>query len=224
MSKSAMLSFVAVVVGVSNLWASPHFTLNREDLSVPEKCRDMQLSFYSLPAEVVFIGREGGVAMGYTLEYPVSRNNAQTLWKYFKDLAQGEDNQNLKDQILNNPAMKRDYEIIMRNYQEQDFSFSSEGDILELLAIHDMYNEFPENEYYITGGVAYHEAHSPQTIGELDLFVGRRDSCDAVLVGETKLGTRKMLNKAKDQLDRFESFLMGHDSPGFSGEYDSIRR
>jgi hypothetical protein len=71
--------------------------------------------------------------------------------------------------------------------------------------------------YYVTGGVVYHRPSSSQTLGEIDLFVGRRDTCEAVVVGEAKLGTS--LGKAKQQLNRLESFLINYNSAGFSGVY-----
>ncbi len=218
-----MSVLVAFFVGFSTLWASPHFTTLRNDLSVPEQCRDMKLSFYSLPAEVVYVGRKGAIGMGFSLEYPLSRRNATKLWHYFKAFAQGQEDPFVLDQILSDPELKRDYEIIMRNFEEQGFDFVSEGEILEILAIHDLYQDFPENQYYVTGGVTYHHEDSPMTIGEIDLFVGSRDSCEAVVVGEAKLGTGKMLNKAKQQLDRFENFLVDHNAPGFAGVFKSER-
>ncbi len=218
-----MTLFLGLLVGLSTVWASPHFTSLRDDQTVPSHCQDMELGFYSLPAEVVYVGRKGATSMGFSMEYPVSRKNATILWRYFKSLTHGSPDETVLQQILRNPELKRDYEILLRNYQEQDFDFTNEGEILEALAIHDLYNEFPENVYYITGGVMYHRADSPMTIGELDVFIGRRDSCEAVVVGETKLGTRKMLNKAKKQLSRFEDFLLDHNSAGFSGEYESTR-
>ncbi len=218
-----MSSIVALLVGISTVWASPYFTSLRNDVSVPEKCRDMKLSFYSLPAELVFFGRKGGLSMGFSMEYPVSRQNATTLWHYFKSLTHGEEDVFLLDKILNDPELKRDYDIIVHSFEDQDFDFASEGEILEVLAIHDLYQDFPENIYYITGGVEYHESHSPMTIGEVDIFVGRRDTCEAVVVGEVKLGRRTTLNKAKKQIHRFENFLIDHNASGFGGIYKSSR-
>ena len=214
-----MGSFFVLLLGFHQAFAGPYFTTLRDDLNVPEKCREMKLSFYKLPAEKIFAGRQGAKSMGYTMEYPVTRSNATVLWKYFRSLVKGEENLNLKNKILRDSALKRDYEIILKSYSEADFDFANEGEVLELLVIDKLYKEFPENHYYITGGVEYHKEYSPQTIGEVDLFVGYRETCESVVVGEVKLGTKKMLNKAKRQLSRFENFLIEHNASGFGDEY-----
>ncbi len=201
------------------VFASPYFTPLRNDLTLPDKCKDPSFKFFQLPSETFFVGRSGGISMGFTFEYPISRGDASILWRYFKAYTMGEENSHLLEKIQNDRELKRDYEILMRNFEEQDFDFQSEGEILEALAIEFLYQEFPENLYYITGGVQYHESYSPQTIGEIDLWVGRRDTCETVAIGEAKLGTRKTLNKAKEQLRRFESFLINHDASPFSGNY-----
>lgn len=205
------------------VFASPFFTPLRDDLNVPHRCRDMKLSFYSFPAEKVFVGRKGATTMGFTMEYPIARDHATILWKYFRSVVLGNPNNSLKNKIFSNQTLKRDHDIIEANYREHGFDFTNEGEILELLVIEDLYEEFPENEYYITGGVEYHEEYSPKTIGEVDLFVGRRSTCESVVVGEVKLGTQKMLSKAKQQISRFENFLMDHNTPGFGGEYQPQR-
>lgn len=201
------------------VFASPYFSPNRDDLTVPEHCREMKMSFYQLPVEKMFIGRQGASAMGFSMEYPLARKNATVLWKYFRSLTQGKENQDILAFIKSHDELKRDYEIILRNYLDQDFEFSSEGDILEILAIQKLYEEFPSNHYYITGGMEYHEAQSTKTIGELDVFVGLKDTCEAVLVGEVKLGRGSMLHKARQQLQRFSHFLISHRAGGLAGEF-----
>lgn len=215
-----MVLLLSAVVSFTNLFASPHFTPLRDDLSIPEHCRDVKLSDFSLPLEKFFVGRKGAINMGYTFEYPLERNDARTLWFYFRSLAQGNEDLNLLNKIKKSPALFRDYQIILRNYQEQDFHFEAEGEVLEILAIHKLYQEFPENTYFITGGVEYHEEYSSKTIGELDLFVGHRDSCMSVAVGEAKLGTRRMLKKAREQIQRFHNFLINHNRAPIVDEYE----
>jgi hypothetical protein len=216
-----MVFFTAWMLVVNLGWASPHFTTLRDDLSVPEHCRDMKLSFYQLPPEKIYVGREGALDMGFTMEYPIKREDARTLWHYFKGLTEGKDDYSLYRKIQDNPDLKRDYDVIINNYLEQDFDFQAEGEILEALAIADLYREFPSNHFYITGGVTYHKPNNSQTIGEVDLFVGLKDTCEAILVGEVKLGRKKSLSKAKQQLGRFENFLIDHNAPGMGGEYKS---
>lgn len=214
---TVVLSWVLTLVSFS--FANPYFTNLRDDQSLPEKCKEPSLSFFQLPSETFYVGRSGALSMGFTFEYPVSRSNATVLWHYFRDFVNGSDNSSLLKKINNDPELKRDFDIIMRNMVEQDFDFKSEGEVLEALAIELLYQEFPENMYYITGGVQYHESYSSKTIGELDIWVGRRDTCEAVAIGEVKLGTRKMLHKAHEQLQRFENFLIDHNASPFGGDY-----
>lgn len=214
-----MSVLLALFVVFNQAYASPYFTPLREDQNVPQECKDLRLGHFQWPAEKFYMGRDGAVGMGFTFEYPIQRGHATTLWYYFRGLVSGNPDSALLFKIENTPELKRDYEIILAHYQEQGFDFSSEGEILESLSIESLYQEFPENMYFITGGVEYHEEYSSQTIGELDVYIGRRDSCELVAVGEVKLGTGKTLNKARKQLERFENFLIDHDAPGFSGEY-----
>lgn len=206
-----MVSILVALLTLHQAFAGPYFTTLRDDQTIPEYCQEMELDFYSLPVEKFYVGRAGALNMGYTFEYPVTRSNATVLWRYFKSLTHGDENLDLLEKIKRSADLKRDYEIILRNYKEQDFFFESEGEILEVLAIQLLYQEFPENTYYISGGFEYHESYSPKTIGELDLYVGRRDNCEAVAIGEAKLGRRNMLNKARRQLARFENFLVDHN-------------
>ena len=211
---------LSLIVSSQFLFSSPFFSAKRDDLSVPKKCHDVKLGYFTVPAEKFYVGRSGALKMGFTFEYPIERKDASTLWKYFKGYVHGTPNSKLKNQILSNPKLKRDYDIIMRNFEDQDFDFNSEGEILEVLAIHKLYDEFPENHYFITGGVEYHEDYSPQIIGEIDVYVGNRDNCDMVAVGEVKLGSKKTLSKARKQLARLSNFLVDHDVPGLSGMYE----
>lgn len=216
----ALLLFV-----LSNtLFADSYFTHLRFDQTVPEHCEEMSLSFFNTPAETFYVGRAGALEMGFTFEYPVKRHDANLLWKYFRGLAKGEKDAETYEIIQNNPELKRDHAIIINQFEKLGFDFGSEGEILEVLAIHDLYQEFPENIYFITGGVEYHESYFPQTIGEVDIFVGRRTDCSAAAVGEVKLGKYKALQKAKKQLKRFEDFLIDHGASSFKGLYNKSRR
>lgn len=214
-----MIGLLFSVLTVMPSWASQHFTPLRFDQSVPEHCQDMKIQFYSLPAQTMIIGRKGAVEMGYTLEYPIDRGHAQILWRFFRKKVQGEVNQSLLSKIKKHPDMKRDYEIINSIYQEQGFEFINEGEILEALVINHLYSEFPENHYYITGGVKYHDNPQSLTIGEIDLFIGLREDCSSVVIGEVKLGRYVPLKKARHQLERFEDFLLDNNASHFGGEF-----
>lgn len=220
-----MVLVLKLFLSVYTLFASPNFTALRHDQTVPAACYDIEINYFSFPMEKIYVGRKGALQMGFTYEYPVSRRHASTLWKYFKSLTHGEENISLLKKIKSNKELRRDYEIIKRNYQVQDFYFQNEGEVLEILAIEYLYQEYPENQYFITGGYEYHDDYSNKTIGELDIYIGNRSDCSVVAIGETKLGTRKMLNKAYKQIQRFENFLIhknvGHRPKGSQKQPDA---
>lgn len=214
-----MVQLLSLIVFSTQLWAFPEFNNLRIDNTVPEKCQEMDMSFYQLPMEYFYVGRDGALGMGFTFEYPIKRSDATLLWRYFKKAAAGTHDIDLFKKIKQKPHLKEDFDIINSTYVEQGYDFSNEGEILESLAIHKLYQEFPSNEYFITGGIEYREAGGP-TIGELDIYVARKDNCESVALGETKLGKKKTLNKAKEQIQRFGSFLRDNHAPAFSREYE----
>ena len=215
-----MKLLLVLVLTPLQLFAAADFRSLRDDLTTPEHCKEMKLSYYrTMPAEKFYVGRDGALAMGFTFEYPIKRGDATVLWKYFKLYANGGVHDlDLYNKIKNKPALKRDFDIIMANFEEQNFDFGSEGEILEILAIEKLYREFPENQYFITGGVEYSYPGS-HTLGEIDIYVADRQSCEIVAVGESKLGKKKTLNKAKKQLQRFSNFLKDNQCPDLADEY-----
>ena len=80
-----IMAFLLGLLSISfSIFASPHFTTVRFDQTIPEECQDMELGFYQLPPEFFFVGRQDGVKMGYTFEYPIKRGDATILWHYFQ--------------------------------------------------------------------------------------------------------------------------------------------
>lgn len=213
-----MLQLLVIVLSL-NLFANDQFNELREDLTVPAHCKAMDFSFFPQPTEYLVVGRENALEAGFTFEYPLKRDNARTLWRYFKGLVKNEPNDELFQKIWNDPEMRRDYIIINGSFREMGFDFSNEGEILEVLAIHKLYEEFPSNHYFITGGVEYSHGPSQNTLGEVDIFVGVKQTCEATAVGEVKLGWTSALKKAKKQLKRFSNFLLDYDAGPLSNEY-----
>lgn len=182
-----------------------YFKSLRNDVTIPEKCREVNLShFASHDLETFFWGPQGAQDRGFTYEYPVERSDANQLWSYAKQVVVGENVEEIEGRIGQNEEMLRDFRIIVDHYQEMDFDFQSEGEVLEILSILRM-DEMLDDEFYVYGSVTY----ADKTAGELDLMVGRKADCQIMAIGEAKLGL-KSLGKAREQMDRFKSFLRTH--------------
>jgi hypothetical protein len=102
------------------------------------------------------------------------------------------------------------FSIIIRDH----ITKVDEGLILELITrfyLQRLTSEFPEERYAITGGVEYRTSPHERAIGELDIIVYDRNTCEVVMVGESKATVPKLyktrLAKAKDQLGRFRKAL-----------------
>ncbi len=196
---------VTALGGGKNSYGGHYFRSLRDDQTIPEKCREVNLSHFSTyDLETFFYGPEGANNRGFTHEYPVRRDDARKLWNLAKALVNGAHREEIERRLKNNQQMLRDFKIVADHYEQMDFDFESEGEILEILAIRDMTHQVPE-DYYVYGSVFYHD----RMAGELDLMVGRRSDCQIISIGEAKLGL-KSLSKAHRQLDRFKSFLRTH--------------
>jgi hypothetical protein len=180
-----------------NTQAGEYLSEFRQDSLTPSHCKFFKIERFARAQEWFVYGIEGSTQRGFDYEVPINRNEANWLWKAFQD---GSSPRNWPAEVT------REVEMIKEHKDPMGFNFKAEGDVLELLAILDLEERYPESHYYHTGGVAYHEAGRGRIIGEIDLIVADRRTCDVVAVGESKLGMRS-LSHARDQLRRFQSFL-----------------
>lgn len=200
---------LTLVLGISwsvSARAGTYFDHLRKDSTVPEACRQLEMTNFKGPLRIIRMGTKGARKKGFGYEYPMKRDTARALWAAGRALAQKHvvDDVTL-DQIRKDPDGVRFLEIIQNNFQAMGFDFHSEGEVLELLGLVSLRGEYPPAEYFHTGGVAYHKRGEGTIIGELDLIVGRRNDCRVVVVGEAKLGNAS--SHAKDQMRRFQQFL-----------------
>lgn len=179
-----------------------YFRNLRSDLTVPEHCRQTELThFRADQIEFFTMGASGARERGFDQEYPVERDDARILWYAFKkDLHEDE---GYMGKIRRSQVLSRDYDILMNNFEEMGFDFTNEGEVLELLAIVAMEQNLPEDRF-VYGSVFYQD----RVAGELDLMIARADTCAVEAVGEAKLG--RALGKARRQLARFRNFLHSH--------------
>lgn len=113
----------------------------------------------------------------------------------------------------NKADMFNDYFDFISDEMELEGVYSvNVGSMLEYLSrllISDYLDVYPRSIYEITGSVEY--SQGGPTIGELDIIVYNKFTCNVVAIGESKASKnssmRKALSKAKNQLRRFRSFL-----------------
>jgi hypothetical protein len=205
------LSYLGVFIGLSAHAGEPYqrgavFDLLRMDRTVPKKCREVSVSRFSSQLQTITVGISGAMAEGFSQEYPLQRQDARYLWGLIKNESP-EDHQHRR--VEQHPNLARDYEILRVQGAERGFAYESEGEVLEVLALEYLVNLYGEDRVFATGSVAYHHLGEDRYIGELDLLVGDRSTCEIFVVGEAKLGIG-MLSKALQQIDRFMGFLGNH--------------
>jgi len=201
-------------LGAVTVQAEDNFLHNlRQDLSVPDRCREMKIGFFKLHGLQTFTyGIKGATQRGFTHEYPISRQEAKELWQLLKlpgrdgsvGGGKGEDH----FFSFRHGGLAESLDIIEAHREEMGFEFESEGEVLEILASVALKKLFPPDQFFITGGVEYHEPRG-KILGELDLLVGRNSDCHIEYVGEAKLSHYR-LGRAKKQLARFLDFLGRH--------------
>lgn len=172
------------------LWA------DRVDSRVPVNCRDPQIRDYGSVQKLYFYSITGGLKAGFTNEVELQRGEATTLWQALKS-----------NQALTG-VLSSLYDFLEASKQTMGFDFQKEGDVLEALALQDLTRIYPETEYFTTGGISYHNQNAGkfETVGEVDIVVGRRSDCAVVAVGEAKLGVAQ-LSHAHQQVSRFVSWI-----------------
>lgn len=202
----SILTFVFVfsAFGLSQFATAATFTLNssspfrelRYDHLIPEYCHDPKLRNFNSIQDWPVYGIDGSLRRGFDYEYDLARADARWLWDAFK---RGGNPRSWPRRLAKEVRLIKEYK------DEMGFDFGNEGEILELLALVDLQEEYDPEEYFFTGGVQYRNQYG-RVVGELDVLVGERDTCNFVVVGEAKLGTGS-LRKAKEQLRRFANFL-----------------
>ncbi|MFL5812269.1 MAG: hypothetical protein ACJ763_01725 [Bdellovibrionia bacterium] len=191
---SFLIVFVSLQFLGSSAFADSYFHNNRLDATVPANCREMEIrNFYTLSRFMIY-GIQGARAAGFTHEYPITRRDAESLWGTLKS-----------ESLHGTPKLTGNTATLYAYGRQMGFDFVNEGEVLELLAILQLKQEYPDREYFLTGSVAYGEAGVPN-MGELDIVVARRSDCGVVAVGEAKLGVNQRPHAAQ-QLRRFMQFL-----------------
>ncbi len=185
---------LASLFSATSSFADPYFQSTRIDAFVPANCRNLELRNFNLLGRYITYSVQGACAAGFTHEYPISRQDAQNLWKTLRTEA-----------LTNTHKLSGNTATLYTAGRQMGFNFEKEGDVLEVLALLQLKQEYPEREYFLTGGLAYGYTGGAY-LGEIDIIVARRSDCDVVAVGESKLGVNER-SHALQQLKRFSVFL-----------------
>ncbi len=197
--------FVLVIFQFHISSAGHYFDLSRYDNLVPHRCREFSPDYFSNYSQINFktFGIEGSSKKGFDYEIDISRSEATKLWNTFKAERTFFPLHFEFQRLIFNWA----YDSFEEYADKMDFDFENEGEVLEFLTIVKLKENFPEPEYFVTGGIVYHAYNHSMHIGELDVVVGKSDSCQVLLIGEAKLNPKKA-RYAQEQLRRFSNFIL----------------
>ncbi len=233
--KSLLLSLILLLS--FNAFGALYFqsTHNNFDPNCPSWTEDR----FSRIDDWFTVGVEKSVSIGYRYEVPITREQVDAVWcaavpergqsnKVCRGIVElGTDRPFIKyagklpNRATSFPQFD-DLEEQLQTYldyargqlEQEQIHHPNVGVILELLSryyLQEMTSQYPKDLYRITGGVEYKKNPKQNVIGELDIIVYDRYSCQVVAVGESKASSKsankKSLAKAKKQLHRFRSAL-----------------
>jgi hypothetical protein len=197
------------------------FEAKTDDLTVEDKCEVYAPAFFTAePINYFTVGIAGTKRAGVSEEVAITRNEAKILWSALYPKSSEARIEKAMGTINNNLKLRTYFDLLEQGKIERGASYNSEGEILEILAytillesdsflkmvaVHFNGQSFTEADFFVTGGVTYHDIKSGRTVGELDVVVGDSNTCTIFAIGEAKLGGKR--SKARRQLDRIKSFI-----------------
>ena len=221
-----------------NLRAAYFIQLNN---FIDTDCPEWNLERFQSVNKWITIGVEGAKNYGFDYEVPISREGVDALWCALVPARGQQNNackSSIVDlrgkrpfsMYANRPALNsKSSKQSFRNLEDQynyflkylkevtyneDIFSPNVGAVLEILSrdyLQKTISLYPLSRYKIGSGLAYHYNVSSNTIGELDIIVYDRYTCDVITIGESKASSRgnqsRSLKKAKGQLLRFQNFL-----------------
>lgn len=206
-----------------------------------KNCPTWEIERFKNVKDYFYLGVETAKRYGFTYAYPIERNGVDMLWcatllklgkrkkecntKLYKDplrpFAFLEKSNPDESEIKTDFANKEEQYMAYLSYvtsvvEKENITDPSDGAILEILARHylqELTDLYPSSDYTIASGIEYRKKEG-RTIGELDIVVFEKTSCDVVAIGESKASNAKnqgnSLIKAKDQLRRIREFIEGN--------------
>lgn len=200
--------FLAVVVATftNSAFADQFFETKRYSSLTPSHCQEFNIEYFNGPLVWVTYSVHGAVENGFTNGVDLSRHEAAQAWRFLRDFTyKGPD---ARWPISMTPRGDKLLSTLENMRQQMGFTYGSEGEILEAIALLDLANYYDPAHYFFTGGIEYSRG-SGRVMGELDIIVARKSDCKVMVVGETKLGLHR-LSKAHKQLARFRHFVVNN--------------
>lgn len=187
-----------------NLTSSSKMKVVRIDRHVPCECKPIAVSQFN-EREINYFIEGIKSTKGADIKLDLHRGEATLLWKALNTNYTKEQQDIARAQIAKDKKLS-DYILQIDIYKDlHGFDFNSEGEVLEALAILDMEERYPVQNFFSTGGISYFNRLGENVIGELDIVVFERASCTVISVGEAKLS--RSTSKARQQIARFRKFL-----------------
>lgn len=199
----------------------PTFRAKTDDLTVDNECETYKPDFFvQEPITYFTIGIKGTKRVGLSEEVDITRSQAKLLWQALYPKSSTSKVQKAMSKINRNPMLREYFDLLELGKTERGATYNSEGEILEILSYSflpdsDSFLEivsnyfqgtdFSEKDFFITGGVTYHDKRNGRVVGELDVIVGDVKTCTVFGIGEAKLGGKK--SKARRQLERIRNFI-----------------
>lgn len=219
--------------------ANPEF--EQIDGYIDEDCPTWTIDRFKQVEKWVTFGVDDAVSYGYTYQFPISRRGVDAIWcaivpdrgseneictgdivdlsdlghpfATYRGMPAYHNTFNLQFSDLEDQYMHYFNYVKMALLKEKDL-YPNVGKVLEILSRYYMQvltDQFPSEVYTIGSGVEYRYDNNESTIGELDIIVYDRKSCEVKLIGEAKASSPgnqyRSLNKATEQLKRFKDFI-----------------
>lgn len=201
-TQTPVFSAVDVTSACHEQTRSRFMHVTRKDRHIPCDCKPFNVHQFKGPHVRYFVQ---GIrsTKGADEKIDLNRDEARELWRAFNPKVSEQTRMQKQEELAQKSERMAYYiEVLESGRQWQGFKFSSEGDVLEALAIAKKEEKYPLPYYFVTGGIAYGKNH---TEGELDVVVFERATCKVIEVGEAKLS--KGTNDARKQLARFRNFV-----------------
>ncbi|OIQ18872.1 MAG: hypothetical protein BM556_06215 [Bacteriovorax sp. MedPE-SWde] len=187
----------------------------------------------------IFFGVQDAKKYGYTYGFPISRKAVDSVWCAL-ETERGMVNRSCSKDIYVNidrpfadmagkAPFESEMEVSFYDREEQMNTYlkyvretakrenmkrPNVGAVLEVLSryyLQELGNIYPKSDYTVASGVEYTYAKGKRTIGELDIIVFDRVTCNVVALGESKASSTKnqakSLRKARKQIARFKNFM-----------------
>ncbi len=234
-----MKALLLLIVSVYTLGASFNQINNYQD----KDCPKWTINRFDSLDETFFVGVMDAKKYGYTYGFPISRRAVDAVWcvlekeRGFSNSSCGASQVQLNTNrpfkkyagkipfesevdvsyIDQEQQLTAYYKYVRKVVDRENIKRPNVGAVLEVLSrmyLQDLADIYPKSTYRIMSGVEYRQNSNSRTLGELDIIVYNKFTCQVVALGESKASSpknqRRSLKKAKAQIGRFLNFISRH--------------